>query len=123
MDQAETLLSVRISAEWRTGPLWVTTSGDRFEDNAEPEDLAEKFGVSVELVAELNEWDDEFQQIWDPADPASAEFPSEEAEVRWEERGRRLAEKLAAELGPTVRVSYYKEIIQAGATDREREDD
>lgn len=108
-------VSVRIAPEWRTGPFWITRGSDpSIVDNATPRDVVAGFGVSAELAAEIDEWDAEFQRIWDPDDPASAEFPSAEAEARWEERGRLLARRLAAELGPQVRVSYYDDVIQPG---------
>lgn len=118
------LKSVRIRPEWRTDPLWITRNTDDLADNnASPEYLSEAYGLTQKLAEEIRKWDDEFQSIWDPSDPASAEFPSSETESRWLKQGQNLAKKLAEELGPNVRVSYYKKIIQAGTTDREQDDD
>ncbi|MDA3643701.1 hypothetical protein LZ318_12340 [Saccharopolyspora indica] len=124
-ESAPKLIEVHLAAEWRAYPYWLTRSDDTTSIDFPPSELEQKYGVSSSLLAEIEEWDDEFQAIWDPADPASAEFPSPEIERQWVDHGRKLAHRLAAELGPDVRVTYRhkKEVIQPGATTRERNDD
>ncbi|MDA3624412.1 hypothetical protein OU415_03120 [Saccharopolyspora sp. WRP15-2] len=111
-----------MAPEWRAYPCWTITSDDAVRDNPPYSALSKDCGVSDSLLRELDEWDEEFQAIWDPNDPASAAFPSEEAENRWVERGKELARELAAELGPDVRVTYghEKELIQPGESREQR---
>ncbi|MFD0921236.1 hypothetical protein [Saccharopolyspora rosea] len=85
--------------------------------------MSEEFAVSSQLTQEIAEWDREFQQIFDPEDPLSSDFPDEATEQRWRERGRQLAGRLAEELGPHVRVTYFKEVVQQGAESSEQHDD
>lgn len=115
MSRDQVLTAVRVAPEWRTGPFWIITGvNPSTPTNAAPRDTAARFGVSADRAAGIGPWDAEFRQIWGSDDPVSAEFPSAEAEARWEERGRRLAERLAVELGPRVRVRYHDEVIRPG---------
>ncbi|GAA2696654.1 MULTISPECIES: hypothetical protein [Actinosynnema] len=95
-----TLLRLRLSAEWVTGPLWPSWSDEEFPGNEQPEWLAE-FGADADLVAAVAAWDDEYQAVYLPDDPASSEFP-EGAYDPWAERGAALAERLVALLGVPV---------------------
>ncbi|MEV6228504.1 hypothetical protein AB0L88_11615 [Saccharopolyspora shandongensis] len=122
-DHATRLLNVSISAEWRAYPCWVTRTNNPTPTDMPYSRMSIDYGVSEILLKKIDEWNEEFQQLWDPADPASTEFPSKEDEERWTEHGRQLAKQLATELGPDVRVTYYGEVIQAGSADRKRDDD
>lgn len=116
------LAGVDISAEWRAHPCWEATADDPTPTDVPFSRIAEDYGVSGTLLRELDNWDEEFQQLLNPDDPASSEFPSEETKRRWVERGRNLARKLGTELGQHVRVTYFRdEVIQAGTEHCEKE--
>jgi hypothetical protein len=94
---------VKLAPEWGTGPLWV---------DGEYRDL-DDFGLSDALVALIEQWDEEFQSIYDPDDPAASSFPDEETERRWLDRGR----ELAGRIGPEVVFSVWgvRETIRDGS--------
>ncbi|MER7011247.1 hypothetical protein ABT324_07450 [Saccharopolyspora sp. NPDC000359] len=114
---------LRLAPEWQGFPISIHKTTSEYPDYLSPESLSEEFGISAILAKEIDEWDDEFQDIWDPADPASAEFPSPEARKRWIARGRQLAHQLAGELGHTAQVDYFRETIQPGTASEEQDDD
>ncbi|ACU38806.1 hypothetical protein [Actinosynnema mirum] len=95
-----TLLRLRPAPEWVTGPLWPSWSDEEFPGNEPPERLA-GFGAGPDPVAAVAAWDDEYQAVYLPDDPASSEFP-EGAHDPWAERGAELAARLAALLGVPV---------------------
>ena len=79
---------VKLGPEWGTGPLWVDGEYRELND----------FGLSDGLVALIEQWNDEFQAIYDPDDPPTSKFPDEAAERRWLDRGRELAGRIAPEV-------------------------
>ena len=79
---------VKLGPEWGTGPLWVDGEYRELND----------FGLSDGLVALIEQWDGEFQAIYDPDDPPASRFPDEVAEQRWLDRGRELAREIAPEV-------------------------
>ncbi|MEU7528100.1 hypothetical protein AB0A74_20395 [Saccharothrix sp. NPDC042600] len=92
------VVSVRLAPEWGTDPLWVRKAGDPIPANYSADRLGRDFGVPAHLVAAIDAWDDEFQAVYDPDDPADSGFPDEATTAAWHERGERLAEQLAAAL-------------------------
>jgi len=99
------VVSLRLAPEWGTDPLWVRKDSDPIPANYSAERLANDFGVSADLVAAIDAWDDEFQAVYDPDDPMGSGFPDEATTTAWHERGERLAERLAATL--PVRVEFH----------------
>lgn len=79
---------VKLAPEWGTGPLWV---------DGEYRDL-DDFGLSDELMALIEQWNEEFQAIYDADDPPASSFPDEETERRWLDRGRELAGRIGPEV-------------------------
>lgn len=84
---------VRLAPEWGTGPLWVDGEYRELDD----------FGLPADLVAAIEQWDDEFQAIYDTSDPLSSAFPDENTRRRWLRRGRELARRIA----PVVEFSVW----------------
>mgnify|MGYP007039430892 CR=1 FL=1 len=74
------------------------------------EELTERFGVPADIVAEIDAWDREWQEIYRPDDPRESGFDDAETMHRWYDRGLRVARRLAAELGPGIPV----EVVKAG---------
>ena len=107
--------SVRLAPEWGTDPLWVDG------DNWGVEETAAELALPADLVARIERWDEEYQDLYDPEDPAGSDFPDPEAKARWQDRGRQLARELAAAVGPRVEVrlsaSGARETIQERSAD------
>ena len=97
----QSVTQVRINAEYLCYPTWVTRPEDG-EVNPDPRHL----GISEDLAAALDAWSEEFDAIFPADDPGSAAFPSAGAEAAFYDRGRGLADRVAAEL-PGVDVSYF----------------
>src|SRR6185436_9985753 len=92
------LLSVRMAPEWVTDCLWILRTGDVIRLNYAPERLVADYGVPADLVTAIEEWDAEFQAVFNADDPPSGGFPDERTTLAWQARGERLAERLAAAL-------------------------
>lgn len=86
--------SLRLSAEIQCHPTWLESGRDL--RNVAPGTLP----VSPGLAADLDEWADRWDAVYDLADPASAAFPSEAEEQRFRRDGEHLAARLRSELGP-----------------------
>jgi hypothetical protein len=107
------LLSVRLAPEWVTDCLWVFRTGDVIRENYAPELLVADYGVPADLVAAVEEWDAEFQAVFNADDPMSGGFPDERTALAWRVRGERLAERLAAVLRVPVEfhVTGYDRVV------------
>lgn len=99
------LISVRVAPEWECFPFWVRTTDEVIVDNCSAERLVAEFGAPADLAKAIDEWDDEYQAVYNRSDPESSGFPDEATTSAWHERGERLAERLAAAL--PVRVEFH----------------
>jgi hypothetical protein len=79
---------VKLAPEWGTGPLWVDGEYRELDD----------FGMADWLIARIEQWDGEFQAIYNPDDPPSSTFPDARTERRWLDQGRELAREIAPEV-------------------------
>lgn len=86
-------------ADYSAWPLWLAG------ENVNPD----RFPISSELQDRLRVWSQTYDAILNRDDPASSGFPSREAELAWEEQGRRLWHDLQHELGAEYIVSYFSE--------------
>jgi hypothetical protein len=99
------LLGVRLAPEWiEQDPVRVSLPGELLPIGLSPEELGEQYDVPAVIWTEIDEWDRQFQDAYQPDDPAESGFPDEAAMDRWVERGMRVARRLARELGPSVPV-------------------
>lgn len=105
--QRNRLVAVKVAPEWGTDPLWVSTTEEPSRTNFAPECLAEEFDVPEDIGRELRQWDEKFQAVYLPWDPAASGFSDEETTRRWHDHGLELARRLANILGPEVRVDYH----------------
>jgi hypothetical protein len=106
-DPRRRALRVRLAPEWyRVHPLWVWNPDDPIPGNVEPGELGKWYGLSPALCAEIEAWDEEFQETFLPDDPMESGFADEAAAERWDQRGRELARRLARELGPAIPVEF-----------------
>lgn len=110
------IIDIKLAPEWVTDYLWVHRKTDPAPLVLRAFGLREEFDfpLSDSLCNDLDEWDREFQAIYVPADPRESAFPSEEAERQWEARGRELAGRLAAAVGPDFTVVYDRRQYLAG---------
>jgi hypothetical protein len=117
-DERSRVLRVRLSPEWPNQyPVWITLRDDPDPEDTPVEELPQRYGISDRLCAEIDEWDREFQAIYRADDPRESAFPDEATTHRWYARGRELADRLAAELGPAVPVEVVRiggGYVQAG---------
>jgi hypothetical protein len=94
---------LRVLPDYDCWALWVfAPSGMENIDPADP-----RLGLSPALVRELNGWSDEYTGTLNRDEPMASGFPSEAAEQEFVAQGRRLAEKVRAEVRPDWRVTYY----------------
>ncbi len=93
---------LRISSEYQCYPTWVSAPGGGWT-NPEPAEL----GLEAGLAGDLDAWSDEFDAIYPADDPGAAAFASPADEDAFYERGRRLAERVAGEVGGRYRVTYF----------------
>jgi hypothetical protein len=102
---------VRLAGAWDETPLWDVTRGAE-EGAIEPSDLP----ISEHLVEAIKEWHREFFRlhaaIADDRDDAERapddERVDSEAERRWRNHGRSLANRLQQELGAGYEVIYLE---------------
>ncbi|MEV6955683.1 hypothetical protein [Streptomyces sp. NPDC051183] len=100
--------AVRVLADYRSHPLWLT--GADVGDIA-PDDPV--LGLTPELAGELGRWAEAYDATLDQDDPAESGFPTEEAEAAFVRTGEALARRVAAELGPAWKVTYFDERLRA----------
>ncbi|MEV5572339.1 hypothetical protein AB0L06_20025 [Spirillospora sp. NPDC052269] len=72
-------------------------------DNVAPD----TFPISPGLAESLDHWADEFDGILNEDDPASSDFATPDDERRFNDQGRNLAQRLAREMGPEYKVTYF----------------
>jgi hypothetical protein len=84
---------IRVMADYDSYPLW-----RRDEDGTA--------NRSQELADELMRWADDYDRTLNREDPVSSGFPDAAVESEFVERGRRLAGRLAAEVGGRYVVEY-----------------
>lgn len=100
-------VSVTVAPEWGSYPLWIEYSPDEPRDNAPAESLSD-YGAEPSLISSINSWDDSYQAVYDPNDPASSGFESESRTNSWIAEGVALTRRLSAQLPPGVSVRFRK---------------
>jgi hypothetical protein len=91
---------IKVMPDYRCWPLW--------RDGGEPGNIDPAgLPISPALVTALLAWADAFESGFDWDDPA-ASLPLPDPEG-FEAEGRRLAARLAVELGPGWRVRYWRD--------------
>jgi hypothetical protein len=98
------LMKIKVMTDYDCAPLWWDSS-DGVGD-IRPEDLP----LSDGLRRDLWNWQATYDAILVRDDPRLTAFPSEAAEQAFENQGRRLTERVANELGPSVAVRYWRDI-------------
>ena len=100
MTRMDVRQTIKLMADYDCSPLW-EPGGDPYPIN--PDDLP----LTAPLRAQLWSWAQTFNTTLNRDDPASTNFPSEEARREFIQEGKALAEQLRAELGPRFEVEYY----------------
>ena len=108
MSNMECPLAITLSAEWAVFPLWVKYDVAEPRDNVPPPSLRD-FGVSDDgLIAAIQEWDQEYQAVYRPDDPASSGFDDEGRTAAWLARGLELARELGRQLPARISLTYHQ---------------
>jgi hypothetical protein len=91
------LRHLRLAPEWlgQSG-LWLKDAGDGVFDAIG----AEEAGFSESLADRLEDWMDEFDSIFDDADPLASRFASAAQYEAWRREGEAIAAAIRAALGP-----------------------
>ena len=95
------MTAIRLRADYQSWPTWRRT-GDEAWDNIDPADLP----ISPGLRADLKAWADLLDRTLNWDDPGGTVWPPN----FWSDfngRGRALAARLKAELGPDYRVEQH----------------
>lgn len=105
--EQESEIHVKLLADWGSAPLWAARPGE-VRLPFSPTELAQEFGLAVPatLVAEIQAWDEEFQQLYRPEDPLNSRFADKDDEDRWLTAGRSIADGLRTVLGDRGTVEY-----------------
>lgn len=92
---------LRLRPEWlgQSG-LWLADPVDGSFDAIGAEDI----GLSEEIADRLEDWMDEFDSIFDDADPPASAFASAADFQAWQREGDAIAGAIRRELGPEDRL-------------------
>jgi hypothetical protein len=92
---------LEVAWDYHAFPIWAGPGG--------PVVSGEEFAVSAELRRALQSWSDDVTgAMWGPHGPDAPDNhgPSEDTLSVLDDRGRRLADRVRSELGPTYSVRY-----------------
>lgn len=92
---------IKLMADYDCWPVW--WAGDAEPGNIDPSSLL----LSVATIARLEMWAVTFDATLNRDDPASSDFPSDEAFAAFEDEGQALWRQLCHELAPEYHVRYY----------------
>lgn len=92
---------IKLMADYDCWPLW--WAGDAEPGDIDPNTLP----LSPATIARLEAWADTFTATLNRDDPASSDFPSDEAFESFEAEGRALWRQLRDELAPEYKVLYH----------------
>ncbi|MBB5907295.1 hypothetical protein [Actinoalloteichus hymeniacidonis] len=95
-------------AGFTQGPFYYD-AGDAHESgtNHDIDDAGEFLKLNDELISQITDWDNEFQSIYNSADPRESDFSSPEAERAWIEKGKVLAARIV-QGSPVVSAVDYR---------------
>lgn len=103
------LTALTLMAEWGAGPLWPQFSrpdGTSAVANYLPRQAAELLSLPDNLLSDLDQWDAAYQSILNDERPQESTFPEDDAGLRFQRTGRRLASWLRATIAPNVLVQH-----------------
>lgn len=98
-------MKIKVMADYDCAPLWWDGGDPGPVGSLQPEGL----GLSPALCDELWAWASEYDATLVRDDPARSGFASATAERAFEDRGRHLAKRVAAELGLRAEVRYWRD--------------
>ena len=98
-------LHIRVMADYRCYPLWVRTDLQDVPDTTEPSDLP----LSPSLAGRLDAWAQWFESWLNMSDPHDSREVSPSEAAAFEEEGRLLTTRLAAEM-PSACVRYWNDM-------------
>lgn len=92
---------IKLMADYDCWPVW--WAGDAESGNIDPSNLP----LSAATIARLEVWAAMFDATLNRDDPASSDFPGDEAFEVFEDEGQALWRQLCDELAPEYQVRYY----------------
>jgi hypothetical protein len=95
-------MHIRVMPDYDCAPLWWDEGK---VGNVRPEELR----LSDDLCADLWAWAAAYDATFLRDDPIKSGFMSDTDERAFEEQGRRLTARVAAELGATAKVRYWRD--------------
>lgn len=98
-------MKIKVMADYNCAPLWRDGSDPDPVGNLRPEDLS----IGPALCADLWAWASDYDATLVPHDPIRSGFASDLAEQAFDERGRCLAKRVAAELGERAEVRFWRD--------------
>ena len=101
---------IRLMADYNCFPLW--DIGETGPMNLDPGELP----LSEGLVGDLMEWARMYDQTLDRSDPLNSDFANDGDSTRFADEGRRLAQRLARELGSSWSIYYFDQ--ETGVTSK-----
>ncbi|WP_439540061.1 hypothetical protein [Sphingomonas sp.] len=94
-------MQIKVMPDYGCAPLWWDETGR--VGNIDPEELS----LTTTLANDLWAWAHEYDATLNEDDPAKSGFNSESAERDFQERGQRLADRVALELAH-AKVRYWR---------------
>ncbi|GDY29146.1 hypothetical protein [Gandjariella thermophila] len=104
-EKTNSKITIRLMADWETGPFWVAVGGGV----AHPygvEEITDVVPVDVGLLERVQVWDSRFQATYDDANPRDAGFATTEEQATFNAEGRELARQLREALPADIDVEY-----------------
>lgn len=99
-------MRIKVMADYECAPLWWDELNPERMGDIRPEAL----GLSEALCDDLWAWVGAYDATLVRHDPVRSGFPSQADERAFDERGRGLARRVAAELGHAARVRYWRDL-------------
>ena len=98
-------VTIRLWSDWSLDPFYVDAGKGSFE-LVSAEDVAEMFGLPDDVMREVAAWDRLYQDHLNWDDPGNTEWPSEEYQRNYLDRGRAAARSLRRHLPAEVVIEY-----------------
>ena len=98
-------VTIRLWSDWSLDPFYVD-SGDGSFELTSAEDVAETYGLPDDVMRELKAWDELFQDHLNWDDPGNTEWPSDDDQRQYLDRGRAAARLLRRHLPADVVIEY-----------------
>lgn len=97
-------ITIKLRADWETGPFWVSVDND-LSDPYDTDEITEFVTLSDELLDAIAAWDNRFQSTLDKDVPQNSGIRDAEEKKKFIDDGLRLAQRIKHE-APHITVEY-----------------